>query len=32
VALPAGLAPGFHQIRVDVAHLCRRTFFFEVTP
>ena len=30
--LPANLAPGFHEIRVDVGNLCRRTFFFEVTP
>lgn len=29
--LPTGLAPGFYQIRVDVSHLYRRTFFFEVT-
>lgn len=32
VVLPNGLAPGFHELRVDVAHLARRTFFFEVTP
>lgn len=30
--LPGGLTPGFHQIRVDVSHLARATFFFEVTP
>lgn len=30
--LPADLAPGFYELRVDVAHLARRTFFFEVTP
>jgi hypothetical protein len=28
--IPAGLAPGFHAIQVDVAHLSRRVFFFEV--
>jgi hypothetical protein len=32
VTLPADLAPGFNQIRVDISHLFRRTFFFEVTP
>lgn len=31
VAVPAGLAPGFHQLRVDVSRLCRASFFFEVT-
>lgn len=31
VALPADLVPGFHELRVDVAHLFRKTFFFEVT-
>lgn len=32
--LPGGadLLPGFHELRVDVSHLYRRTFFFEVTP
>jgi hypothetical protein len=30
--LPAGLLPGFYEIRVDVSHLYRRTFVFEVTP
>jgi hypothetical protein len=29
--IPTGLAPGFHEIRVDVAHLHRRVFFFEVS-
>jgi hypothetical protein len=29
--LPADLALGFHELRVDVSHLFRRTFFFEVT-
>ncbi|MEO8258897.1 MAG: DUF4255 domain-containing protein [Acidobacteriota bacterium] len=28
--IPAGLAPGFHEIRVDVADLNRRVFLFEV--
>jgi hypothetical protein len=32
LALPGDLQPGFHQLRVDVSHLARRTFFFEVTP
>lgn len=30
--LPGGLAPGFYEIRIDVSHLYRRTFVFEVTP
>ncbi|MDN3522562.1 DUF4255 domain-containing protein [Halomonas ramblicola] len=30
--LPADLMPGYHQLQVDVAHLTRTTFFFEVTP
>lgn len=29
--IPAGLAPGFHEVRLDIAHLFRRVFFFEVT-
>jgi Pvc16 N-terminal domain/IPT/TIG domain len=29
--IPAGLAPGFHEVQVDVAHLHRRVFFFEVS-
>jgi Pvc16 N-terminal domain/IPT/TIG domain len=29
--IPAGLPPGIHQLRVDVANLHRRVFFFEVT-
>lgn len=29
--LPGDLAPGFYQLQVDVSHLHRRTFFFEVT-
>jgi hypothetical protein len=28
--IPPGLAPGFHEIQVDVAHLHRRVFFFEL--
>jgi hypothetical protein len=31
VTLPGDLVPGFHEIRVDISHLCRQTFFFEVT-
>jgi hypothetical protein len=31
-ALPATLQPGFYQLRVDVSHLFRRIFNFEVTP
>ena len=30
--VPAGLLPGFHEVRVDISHLSRATFFFEVTP
>jgi hypothetical protein len=30
--VPAGLLPGFYDVRVDVARLYRRTFLFEVTP
>jgi hypothetical protein len=30
--LPADLQPGFYDVRVDVSHLFRRTFLFEVTP
>lgn len=29
--IPAGLPQGFHQIRVDISRLHRKTFFFEVT-
>lgn len=29
--LPGDLAPGFYELRVDVSHLYRQTFFFEVT-
>lgn len=31
VTIPADLPPGFYEIRVDISHLHRRTFFFEVT-
>lgn len=31
VAVPAGVAPGFYDVRVDVSHLFRRSFLFEVT-
>jgi hypothetical protein len=30
--VPAGLLPGFYEVRVDVSRLFRRTFPFEVTP
>lgn len=29
-SIPAGLTPGFHEIQVDIGHLHRRVFFFEV--
>lgn len=31
VEMPPGLPLGFHEIRVDISHLYRRTFFFEMT-
>lgn len=31
VTIPNDLPPGFHELRVDISHLFRRTFFFEVT-
>ena len=31
-SIPAGTAPGFYDIRVDVSKLFRRVFSFEVTP
>ena len=31
VTIPADLSPGFHEILVDISHLFRRVFFFEVT-
>ncbi len=32
MTVPANLSQGFYEIRVDISHLFRRTFFFEVTP
>jgi hypothetical protein len=32
VAIPTDLSQGFYEIRVDISHLFRKTFFFEVTP
>jgi hypothetical protein len=32
VTLPTDLPPGFHELRVDISHLFRKTFFFEVIP
>ncbi len=32
VTLPNDLSPGFHELRVDISHLFRKTFFFEVIP
>ncbi len=32
VTIPNDLPQGFHEIRVDISHLFRKTFFFEVTP
>lgn len=31
VTVPAATPAGFHELRVDISHLARRTFFFEVT-
>ena len=31
MTIPANLPKGFHEIRVDISHLFRRIFFFEVT-
>jgi hypothetical protein len=31
VIIPADLPPGFYELRVDISHLFRKTFFFEVT-
>jgi hypothetical protein len=31
-SIPAGLQPGFYDIRVDISRLFRRLFLFEVTP
>jgi hypothetical protein len=30
--VPPGLAAGFYDVRVDVSHLFRRSFLFEITP
>lgn len=30
--LPAAVAPGFHQLQVDISHLVRTTFWVEVVP
>jgi len=30
--LPSDLPPGFYEVRVDISHLFRKTFFFEITP
>ncbi|HEX7499596.1 MAG TPA: hypothetical protein VF524_04740 [Polyangia bacterium] len=30
--LPGDLPTGFHELRIDVSHILRKTFFFEVTP
>jgi hypothetical protein len=32
VTVPSDLPQGFHEIRVDISHLHRATFFFQVTP
>ena len=32
VTPPTDLPPGFHELRVDISHLFRKTFFFEVIP
>lgn len=31
MTIPDDLPPGFHEIRVDISNLFRKTFFFEVT-
>ncbi len=31
VTIPADLAPGFYEMRIDISHLTRKTLFFEVT-
>ncbi|MDH3974189.1 MAG: DUF4255 domain-containing protein [Deltaproteobacteria bacterium] len=31
VTIPADLLPGFYEVRIDISHLSRKTFFFEVT-
>lgn len=30
LTVPPELSPGLYELQIDVAHLCRRTFFFEV--
>lgn len=32
LTIPSDLQRGFHEIRADVSHLFRTTFFFELTP
>lgn len=32
VTIPGDLSQGFYELRVDISHLFRRTFIFEVTP
>lgn len=32
VTVPAGMAAGFHRVRVNISRLHRSTFYFEVTP
>ena len=32
LTVPAGLPPGFHELRIDISRLLRKTLFFEVTP
>lgn len=31
VTVPGDLSPGFYEMRIDISHLSRKTFFFEVT-
>lgn len=31
ITVPDDILPGFHEVRVDISHLFRRTFYFEVT-
>ena len=32
VTVPMDLPQGFHEIRIDISRLYRKTFFFEITP
>jgi hypothetical protein len=32
VTVPAGMAAGFHRLRINISNLHRSTFYFEVTP